>query len=150
MERTRLQADVVQPAEAARMAAEQDAKASAAPILERGRAQAEVLEMLYTEIQKGGEPGLQVFLAEKLPALLGVVTDVMKDVRIDRLTVIDGGGGGGVANAATQRVNASIVALEQVAGAMGLDLDTFVKKLQKAAVPPAGGRDGQGAAVDRI
>jgi len=150
MERTRLQADVVQPAEAARMAAEQEAKASAAPILERGRAQAEVLEMLYTEIQKAGDAGLQVFLAEKLPALLGVVAEVMKDVKIDRLTVVDSGGGHGVANAATQRVNASIAALEQIAGAMGLDLDSFVRKLQKAAVPATtGARDGQGAAIER-
>lgn len=52
MERTRLQADVVQPAEAARLAAEADAKAAAAPILERGRAQASVLEMLYSEIDR--------------------------------------------------------------------------------------------------
>jgi hypothetical protein len=58
----------------------------------------------------------------------------MKDVRIDRLTVIDGGGDG-VANAATQRVNASLVALEQVAGALGLDLDDFMRKVTRIAVP---------------
>jgi flotillin len=132
-ERTRLQADVVQPAEAARAAAEQAAKADAAPILESGRAQAEVLALLFTQIAKGGDNGLQVFLAEKMPALLGVTVDAMKDVQIDRLTVIDSGSGQGVANATSQKVNASIRALEQVAGAMGLDLDAFVRKIGATA-----------------
>jgi flotillin len=134
MERTRLQADVVQPAEAKRIAAEAEAKALAAPILEQGRAQADVLRMLYAEIQKAGDAGLQVFLAEKLPELLGIAVGAMKDVNIQRLTVVDSGGGHGVANAATQRVNASISALEQVAGAMGLDLDRFIKRLAPGAV----------------
>lgn len=135
MERTRLQADVIQPAEAARIAAEADAKAEAAPILERGRAQAAVLQMLYSEIQKGGDAGLQVFLAEKLPELLAVAVGAMKDVTIDRLTVVDSGGGKGTANAATQRVNASIAAVEQVAGAMGLDLDAFIRRIQHVELP---------------
>jgi hypothetical protein len=65
----------------------------------------------------------------------------MQDVKIDRLTVIDGGAGDGVANAATQKVNASLRALEQVAGAMGLDLEHFVRRI---AVPVVrnGGSDG--------
>jgi flotillin len=141
LERTRLQADMIHPAEAKRIAAEADAKAIAAPILEKGRAQAEVLRMLYAEINQAGDVGLQVFMAEKLPALLGVTVEAMKDVNIVRLTVVDSGGGHGVANAATQRVNASIVALEQIAGAMGLDLDSFVKKIQRVGLP--------GTAVER-
>lgn len=134
LEETRLKADVVAPAEAEQQAAEARARAAAAPILESGRAQAEVLRMIYAEIERGGEAGLKVFLAEKLPALLEVTAGAMKDVRIDRLTVIDGGGDG-VANAATQRVNASLVALEQVAGALGLDLEEFLRKATRIAVP---------------
>ena len=128
MEKTRLLADVVQPAEAAQVAAEAEAKALAAPILEQGRAQAEVLRMLYAEIQKAGDTGLQVFLAEKLPAMLGVTVDAMKGVQVDRLTIVDSGGGHGLANATTQKMNASIAALEQVAGSLGLDLEKFVKR----------------------
>jgi len=138
MEKTRLQADIVQPAEAQRVAAEAQARAVAAPILEKGKAQAEVLRMLYAEIQRAGDTGLQVFLAEKLPALLGVTVDAMKDVQIQRLTVVDSGSGQGVANAATQKVNASIAALEQIAGTMGLDLERFVKRLSGAAAEPDG------------
>ncbi len=134
LEETRLRADVVAPAEAEQRAAEALARAAAAPILESGRAQAEVLRMVYAEIERGGEAGLQVFLAEKLPALLEVTAGAMKDVRIDRLTVIDGGGDG-VANAGTQRVNASLVAMEQIAGALGLDLDEFMRKVTRIPAP---------------
>jgi len=140
LERTRLQADVVQPAEAARLAAEAQAKAEAAPILEKGRAQAEVLRMVYAEIERGGNTGLQVFLAEKLPALLAITVDAMKNVEIDRLTVVDSGGGNGVSNAATQRVNAALAALEQIAGAMGIDVDQLVKRLGPGT--PARAADG--------
>lgn len=134
LERTRLQADVVQVAEAERDAAEARAKAAAAPILENGRAQAEALRMLLTEIDKAGETGIRVFIAEKLPALLGTALEAMKDIDIDRVTVIDSGSGHGVANATTQKVNASLVALQQVAGAIGLDLETFVRNLTPVAV----------------
>jgi hypothetical protein len=67
--------------------------------------------------------------------MLGLTVGAMKDVEIQRLTVIDSGGGQGLANAATQKVSASIAALEQVAGALGLDLDKFVKRIagQEAA-----------------
>src|SRR5687768_4229014 len=135
LEKTRLQADIVQPAEAERMAAESRAKAAAAPILENGRAQAEALRMLLIEIQKSGADGLRVFMAEKMPALLGQALNAMKDIDIDRVTVIDSGSGQGVANATTQKVNASLAALQQVAGSMGLDLDEFVRNLNRVQLP---------------
>lgn len=134
LERTRLQADVVQVAEAQRFAAEAKAKADAAPILENGKAQAEALRMLLKEIENAGDAGLKVFIAEKLPSLLGQALNAMKDVDIDRVTVIDSGSGQGVANATTQKVNASLTALQQVAGAMGLDLDEFVRNLSRTNV----------------
>jgi flotillin len=134
LERTRLQADVVQPAEAARAAAEAQAKALAAPIMENGIAQAEALRVLLLEIQKAGDAGLRVFMAEKLPALLGQALNAMRDIDIERVTVVDSGSGQGVANAATQKVNASLVALQQVAGAMGLDIEQFVQNLSRVPV----------------
>ena len=137
LERTRLQADVVQTAEAEREAAEARAKAEAAPILENGRAQAEALRMLLAEIQKAGDNGLKVFIAERMPMLLGQALNAMKDIDIDRVTVIDSGTGQGVANATTQKVNASLAALQQVAGAMGLDLDEFVRNLNRVQLPIA-------------
>ena len=136
LERTRLQADVVQPAEAERMASESRAKAAAAPILENGRAQAEALRMLLAEIDKAGETGLRVFIAEKLPSLLTSALDSMKSIDIDRVTVIDSGSGQGVANATTQKVNASLAAVQQVADSMGLDIEAIIRNIARKQITP--------------
>ena len=142
LEKTRLQADVVQPAEAQRLAAELRAKSDAAPILENGRAQAEALRMLLAEINKAGDTGLQVFIAEKLPALLTSALDSMKSIDIDRVTVIDSGSGQGVANATTQKVNSSLAAVQQVANSMGLDLEAIVRSVASRQVGAGSGPDG--------
>ncbi|MEO5590572.1 MAG: SPFH domain-containing protein, partial [Gemmatimonadaceae bacterium] len=144
LERTRLQADVVQPAEAARMAAESRAKADAAPILENGRAQAEALRMILAEIHAQGETGIRVFMAEKLPALLASALESMATIDIDRVTVIDSGGGQGVANATTQKVNASLAAVQQVANSMGLDMEGIIQNLARAQITSGADKSKEG------
>ena len=66
---------------------------------------------------------------------MGQALEAMKDVDIERVTVVDSGSGQGVANATTQKVNASLIALQQVAGAMGLDLEEFVRNLSRVQIP---------------
>jgi flotillin len=127
LQRRRLQADIVEPAEARRKEAEQQASADAASIRENGRAQAEVLRLLFEEIRNGGDNGFQVFMAEKLPDLFGQAVGAMKDMDIDRLVVFDGGSGEGIANAANQRVNASYLVLEQLAQRFGVDFEQVLR-----------------------
>jgi len=127
LQRRRLQADVVEPAEARRKEAEQNAVADAASIRENGRAQAEVLNLLFTEIRTGGDTGFQVFMAEKLPELFGQAVTAVKGIDVDRLVVFDGGSGDGVAAAANQRVNASYLFLEQLAQRFGLDFEQVLR-----------------------
>ena len=103
------------------------AEAQAAPILERGKAQAEVLRLLYQEVQKGGEEGYAVFLAEKLPELLRISVEAVKDVDIDRLVVLDTGDGGGAANAINQRVRGAIGTIEALSSSLGLDIEAALK-----------------------
>jgi flotillin len=135
LQRRRLQADVVEPAEARRKEAEQRAIAEAASIRENGRAQAEVLRLMYHEIRSGGENGFQVFMAEKLPELFGQAVHALKDIDIDRLVVFDGGAGDGLANAANQRVNASYLVLEQLAQRFGLDFEQVLRGTVKVPEP---------------
>ena len=90
-EKLRLQADVVEPANAAREAAKVKAEGDAAPILERGRASAEALRMLYDQVKQGGDDAYAVFLAEKLPQLLETSVLAVGGVDIDRVVVLDGG-----------------------------------------------------------
>ena len=141
LQKKRLQADVVEPAEAARVAAEAKARADAAPILENGKAQVEVLRLLYAQISNSGEQGFAVFMAEKLPQLLGTAVEAVKGIEIDRLVVMDGGAGDAVGNAANQRVNAAYKTLEGLGSAFGIDvqqvLQAAARKVGQPAVPAA-------------
>jgi flotillin len=135
LQKKKLQADVVEPAEAARAAAEARARADAAPILENGKAQVEVLRLLYAQISNSGEQGFAVFMAEKLPQLLGTAVDAVKGIDIDRLVVMDGGAGDGVGNVANQRINDALKTLEGLGSAFGIDVQQV---LQAAAVRASG------------
>lgn len=147
LQKRRLLADVVEPAEAQRKAAELRARADAAPILENGKAQVEVLRLLYGQINTAGEQGFAVFMAEKLPALLGTAVEAVKGIEIDRLVVMDGGAGDGVGNAANQRVNAAYRTLEGLGSAFGIDIQQVLQQAAKrvegtrapaAVAPPIG------------
>jgi flotillin len=141
LQKRKLLADVVEPAEAERKAAELRARAEAAPILENGKAQVEVLRLLYEQIRNSGDQGFAVFMAEKLPALLHTAVDAVKGIEIDRLVVMDGGSGDGVGNAANQRVNAAFKTLEGLGSAFGIDVQSVLqgaaRRVENAHAVPA-------------
>ena len=140
-EMERLRADVIEPANAARQAAFAAAEGEAAPILERGKAQVAVLNLLYEQIKTGGDQAFAVFLAEKLPELLEISVEAVKGVDIDRLIVMDSGDGGGVSNAVNQRVKGAYGTLEGLGSALGIDIQGV---LQNAAKNMAGGGRSEG------
>lgn len=133
-EQERLRADIVEPALAAREAAKAAAEAEAAPILERGKAQVEVLRRLYAEVQQGGDQAFAVFMAEKLPELLATAVEAVKGTEIDRLVVLDGGDGKGVANASNQRVRGALGTIEALASSMGLDMEEVLRAANRKAL----------------
>jgi flotillin len=126
-EKLRLQADVVEPANAERTAAKARAEGEAAPILEQGRASAQVLEMLYDRVKAGGDQALAVFLAEKLPQLLQTAVQAVEGVDIDRIVVLDGGSGTGVSNAVNQRVQGALGTVEAISAAVGVDIQSVLQ-----------------------
>src|SRR5690606_17854799 len=101
-----------------------------------GKAQVEVLRMLYAQINNAGDQGFAVFMAEKLPALLETAVGAVKGIDIDRLVVMDGGAGDGVSNAANQRVNAAYKTLEGLGSAFGIDIQSVLQAAAKRAEPP--------------
>ncbi|HEM46090.1 MAG TPA: flotillin family protein [Alphaproteobacteria bacterium] len=142
-EQERLRADVIEPANAAREAAKAEAEAEAAPILERGKAQVEVLRRLYQEIAQGGDQAVAVFLAEKLPELMEISVEAVKGVDIDRVVVMDGGEGEAVSRAVNQRIRGALGTVEGVAAALGLDIEEVLKAAnRKAMATAAAGLDG--------
>ncbi len=145
-EQERLRADVVAPAQAEKEAAQALAEAAAAPILERGKANVRVLELLYEKLQQGGDQAFAAFLAEKLPELLRIAVDAVKDVDIDRLVVLDSGDGAGVSNAANQRVRGALGTIEGLSSSLGIDIEGAIRGAAgqlsgrgSAPAPPAEG-----------
>jgi flotillin len=130
-EKLRLQADVVEPANADKAAMKLKAEGDAAPIFERGRASAEALRMLYEEVKKGGENAFAVLLAEKLPQLLETSVAAVEGMDIDRVVVLDGGTGSGVANAVNQRVHGALGTMEAISSAVGVDIQEVLQGASK-------------------
>lgn len=161
LERTRVdrdretyRADVIVPAEAQEEAARAEARAQAAPILERGKAEAEVLQLLYSKIRDGGDEGLAVFAFEKLPELLRIGVDAVEGMHVDRLVVLDGGDGRGMANAANQRLNGAYAFIERLSASLGLPLEEVVDRIvarvtddDPGSSPTTAGGDGHRPAV---
>jgi flotillin len=93
VERARLQADVVVPAETDRQARELIAKGDAAPLEAQGRAAALSLGMLSEAWAKAGPAARDVFLIQQIETLMETVVESVKHVGIKQVQLIDAGDG---------------------------------------------------------
>jgi flotillin len=67
-----------------------------------------------------------------LPTLLDKVTSVVSDnLRIDKLTILDGGNGEGIPTYVKNLTNSAVVMLEQLKNATGIDFEKLAEKAQK-------------------
>lgn len=115
------QAETVIPAKARQEAAALDAQGHAARILENGKATAQAVELMREQWQD--ETTRDLFLIQLLPTLTDKVTRVLKDnLRIDKLTILDGGDGAGLPNYVKNVTNSAVTMMEQVKNATGVDL----------------------------
>jgi len=121
--RLQLNADVLQPAEAKRRAAEQDARGKAATIVEQGKATAKVLTDLAHTYRHSGGAGRDIFLMQKLVPMLDALSTTMGDLKIDRLTVLGQQGHGDGEGLASKLVKTS----EQIKAATGVDVPEIVR-----------------------
>ena len=123
--RRRLHADVIQPAEAARRKAEEQAKGAASVVIEQGRATASVLARIAENYNKGGTSSRDVLLMQKLVPLFRRLAGTIGDLKIDRLTVLPhrAGEGGSAASLGARLVDAS----EQVRAVTGVDLTRVLR-----------------------
>lgn len=122
--RLQLEADVIQPAEAARREAEENAKGDAAKIVEQGQATAKVLTDIAERYTAMGRAGRDILLMQKLVPLMTKMAQSMGNLKVDRLTVLGKGGeGGGADDLAGKLINYS----EQIKAATGIDVPAMVK-----------------------
>ena len=124
--RRQLNADILQPAEAARREAEENAKGAAAKIIEQGRATANVLTRIAETYSKGGTSSRDVLLMQKLVPLFQRLAGTIGDLKIDRLTILPQRAGDG--HDANPGLGARLVdANEQVRAVTGVDLGKVLR-----------------------
>jgi flotillin len=125
LQRKRLEADVVAPARAEREAQELRAKGQAAKIIEDGAAQVQVLQKLTEQFKAAGADAQDIFVLNMLPELVEQITDTVKGIDIDRITVIDSGNGtsgNALPNVVGQMPAAVISITEQIEAATGVNI----------------------------
>jgi flotillin len=126
--RLQLQADRIRPAEARRTQMIEEARGRAARIIEEGRATAEALREITKTWERAGDNARQIFVAQKLGALVQSLMSTVGEIPVDKVTFIDkeltrGAGGGG-----NFAVNAAVTS-EQLKHTLGVDLPALVNRL---------------------
>ncbi|MEM9692772.1 MAG: SPFH domain-containing protein, partial [Myxococcota bacterium] len=119
-----LDADVIQPWAAECRKMEEQARAKAARIIERGRAEAEALHRLVEEYRAAGDAAREVLVLQQLMPMLQRISGADVSTSIREWTVLgdDDRGGRGLAHRAI-RFN------EQIRAATGVDLTQAVGRL---------------------
>lgn len=118
----RKQAEVIVAAEAERKAKEEIAKGNAARIFEDGQAEVEVLRQKLQLWQEAGPNAERLFLIQMLPDILKQVVQTVDSLKIDRLTVVDSGQGGGVPSVFNQIAGSTPALLESLKASTGIDI----------------------------
>ncbi|MDG2028126.1 MAG: SPFH domain-containing protein [Acidimicrobiales bacterium] len=125
LERRRLEANVVIPAKANLEAMQLRAQAEAAKIIEDGKAQVDVFRRLTEQYQAAGDDGQRIFVLNMLPDLVDKITSTVNNIDIDRVAVVDtggGAGGGGIPGLVAQLPGAVVSLSEQIEAATGVDI----------------------------
>ena len=139
LERRRLEADVVTPAKANLEAKQLAAQAEAAKIIEDGKAQVEVFQRLTEQYQAAGDDGQRIFVLNMLPELVDKIVSTVNNVDIDRVAIVDNGGGqgGGIPSLVSQLPGAVVSLTEQIEAATGVDILGSMRSDQAdSALPP--------------
>ncbi|MEO8878378.1 MAG: SPFH domain-containing protein [Polyangiaceae bacterium] len=120
-----LDAEVVQPAEADRKAAEEKARGEASRIVEQGRAQSAALHALVEEYKKAGPTAREVLVLQKLLPLVGLISGADRKLLVQKVTVLPQTHGG------DDWAKKAISTSEQLRAATGVDLGAIGRRLSE-------------------
>jgi flotillin len=125
-----LDAEVIQPADAQRKAAEEKARGDAARIVEQGRAQASALHAMVEQYRKAGGAAREVLALQKLLPMVGAISGARSKLVVRKLTMLpaDSTAGDGWARRA-------ISTAEQLRAATGVDLGAVARRFGALAPP---------------
>ncbi|MFZ4508253.1 MAG: flotillin family protein [Fimbriimonas sp.] len=124
----RLEADVIAPATAYALTMEANAKRDTSSIIEEGKARAQALRSLSETYKAAGPNARQILLSQKLEGLIRVISGMVPETHVEKLTMIDGNSGGSGGLSGTKLFST----LEQVKQIYGIDL---VEKLKQLGTP---------------
>ncbi len=126
----RQRAETVVKAEAERAAKEELAKGNAARILEDGKADVDVLRQKLELWRDAGSEAEKLFLIQMLPDIIREVVGTVKDLKIDKVTVVDSGQGqgGGVPAVFSQIAGSTPALLESLKASTGIDVAGMLSK----------------------
>jgi len=121
LEKLRLQADVVEPAEAERQARVFAARGAAAPLAERSRALAESLGYVAEVWQQAGDEARTIFLVQRIETILQQIISQI-DVGVDEVCLVDDGSGQALPKYLESQLSGITTVLEQLQVITGLDV----------------------------
>ncbi len=120
------EAEVVIPAQAEKEALINRAMGQAAFTFEEGKAKAEALRLLREQWER--QDSKDLFMIQLLPELVEKVTKVIaSNLTIEKLTVLDGGDGGGVPHLVGSLAGSVHSFLEQIKTLVGLDVAKVIE-----------------------
>jgi flotillin len=135
LQHKRLMADVIEPARAKREAMELEAKGAAASIVEDGEAKVRVLKKMIATYQSASGEGEKIFMLNMLPEIIAQLVKTVDRVTIDKVSVIDSGGGNGHGTGIGRFVSqfpAAVISLsEQIENATGVNIMSGLQKEAK-------------------
>jgi len=122
LERLRLQADEVLPAQARREAQALQAKGAAAGLAENAKATAAVNEMLAEVWKETGADASQIFLLQQVEMILQEAAAIPHRMKLENINVIDNGDGKAIASLANVYPEIVKKFLTQVEQTLGIDV----------------------------
>lgn len=122
LERLRLQADEVLPAEARKEAQTLHAKGAAAGLAENAKAAAAVNQMLAEVWQETGAEASQIFLLQQVEMILQEAAAIPHRMQLENINVIDNGDGKSIASLANLYPEIVKQFLAQVEQTLGIDV----------------------------
>ncbi len=138
-EEQRLVATEVKKALADRDVAKARAEGDAAKVLEEGKARATAIELIGKSIQQHPD-ALKVMLTEMMPDVVREITKTVANVRLDNITVIDGGEGRAIAGSALGRARILSESLATVESVLGIDLRNLTQNIAGNLTGDGGGK----------
>ncbi|WP_299489722.1 SPFH domain-containing protein [Acaryochloris sp. IP29b_bin.137] len=127
LERLRLEADEVLPAEAQRQAKELQARGAASSLGENAKAAAQVNDMLSKVWQETGTDAAEVFLIQQIEMVLQQAAEIPNRVNLERVNVIDNGDGQSIASLANAYPEMVRQFLDRVDQTLGIDVTGTLK-----------------------